>query len=71
MDDHHLNPFDDERHLFLALVNADGQYSLWPSFRDVPEGWRSVHGPDDRASCLQLIEREWQDISPAARRISA
>ncbi|ALK10879.1 MbtH family protein [Blastochloris viridis] len=66
MDDQHVNPFDDERHLFLALVNAAGQYSLWPAFREAPAGWRVVHGPDQRAACLAHIERVWLDLMPAA-----
>ncbi len=65
MDDQHLNPFDDERHCFYALVNAAGQYSLWPAFREVPAGWRTVHGPDDRAACLKIISRDWGDLRPS------
>ena len=27
-----------------VLVNAEGQYSLWPAFAVAPAGWESVHG---------------------------
>ncbi len=64
MGDQHVNPFDDERHRFLALLNPAGQYSLWPAFREPPAGWRIVHGPDDRAACLAFIEREWLVLMP-------
>ena len=40
------NPFDDESGTFLVLVNHEGQYSLWPAFAEVPEGWEVVHGKD-------------------------
>ncbi len=66
MDDQHVNPFDDERGAFLALVNAAGQYSLWPNFRAPPPGWRIVFGPDGRAACLAFIESEWRDLMPIA-----
>lgn len=65
-DDHALNPFDDDRYPFLALVNDAGQYSLWPAFRESPPGWRVVHGPDRRAACLAFIEGAWTNLTPAA-----
>ena len=52
-----VNPFDDEDGTFLALVNDEGQYSLWPEFAAVPDGWRIDHGPAGRASCLAHIEQ--------------
>lgn len=67
------NPFDDERGSFYALVNAVGQYSLWPAFAGVPEGWRVCHGEDSRRACLEFIERTWTDPGPAgeANEVSA
>ena len=32
------NPFDDPNGTFLVLVNGENQYSLWPSFVEVPAG---------------------------------
>ena len=58
------NPFDDENGTFHALVNAEGQYSLWPTFVDVPDGWTVVLGPDTRQACLDHIERVWTDMRP-------
>ncbi|MGH3923486.1 MAG: MbtH family protein, partial [Pseudonocardiaceae bacterium] len=46
------NPFDDESGTFYALINDEGQYSLWPTFADVPTGWAIVHGAASRQSCL-------------------
>jgi MbtH protein len=58
------NPFEDENASYCALVNDEGQYSLWPTFADVPAGWTVVHGPDSRRACLDFIEREWTDMRP-------
>ncbi|MEO3977771.1 MbtH family protein [Streptomyces sp. CAU 1734] len=58
------NPFDDDSGTFHALVNDEGQYSLWPAFLDVPRGWSVAHGPDTRVSCVEHIEREWTDMRP-------
>ncbi len=58
------NPFDDENGTFYALVNSEGQYSLWPTFADVPPGWTIVHGAQTRRSCLDYIEEQWTDMRP-------
>ncbi|WP_028921201.1 MbtH family protein [Pseudonocardia acaciae] len=58
------NPFDDENGTFYALRNDEGQYSLWPTFVDVPDGWEVAHGPDTRQACLDHVERHWTDMRP-------
>jgi MbtH protein len=60
------NPFDDESGEFIALVNEEKQYSLWPTFAPVPEGWTVVHGPAVRADVLAFIESAWTDLRPAS-----
>lgn len=62
------NPFDDEKGRFVVLVNGEEQHSLWPTFADIPDGWRVVFGEGDRAACLEFIEREWTDIRPKSLR---
>lgn len=56
------NPFDDDTIRHSVLVNDEGQYSLWPSFAEVPAGWTVVHGPADRTECLDYIERTWAAV---------
>jgi uncharacterized protein YbdZ (MbtH family) len=63
-----INPFDDENGSFLVLVNDEEQHSLWPTFADVPAGWRVVYGETDRAACLDYIEQNWPDIRPKSLR---
>ncbi|MFD4524165.1 MbtH family protein [Streptomyces sp. NPDC058470] len=58
------NPFDDENGSFLVLVNDENQHSLWPSFADVPAGWKTVFGEDARKSCLDYIQENWTDMRP-------
>ncbi|MBP2473249.1 MbtH protein [Crossiella equi] len=59
-----MNPLDDENGTFYALVNDEGQYSLWPVFVDVPAGWTVAFGQDTRQACLDFIERTWTDMRP-------
>ncbi|MDH6573246.1 uncharacterized protein YbdZ (MbtH family) [Streptomyces sp. SAI-135] len=58
------NPFDDEDGRFFVLVNDEEQHSLWPSFAEVPSGWRVVFGEADRQECLQYVEENWTDLRP-------
>ena len=63
-----INPFDDDNGNFFVLVNDEEQHSLWPTFADVPAGWRVVYGEADRAACLDYIEQNWPDIRPRSLR---
>ena len=62
------NPFDDDNGAFYVLINVEEQYSLWPTFADVPEGWRVVYGEDTRANCLAFVEQNWTDMRPKSLR---
>lgn len=59
-----MNPFENDEGSYLVLVNHEGQYSLWPSDIDVPDGWTSVLGPTGRRACLDHIDEHWTDMRP-------
>ena len=58
------NPFEDEDGEYYALVNDEGQYSLWPAFADIPAGWAVAHGKGSRRACLAFVEENWTDMRP-------
>ncbi|MDX3570884.1 MbtH family protein [Streptomyces bobili] len=58
------NPFDDNEGRFLVLVNDEGQYSLWPSFAEVPGGWATAFPENTRQACLDFVESHWTDLRP-------
>ncbi|MFI5929110.1 MbtH family protein [Micromonospora sp. NPDC051543] len=58
------NPFDDPDGVFLVLVNAEGQHSLWPATVGVPGGWTVAYGPTDRNACLTYVTECWPDLRP-------
>ena len=62
------NPFDDDNGTFYVLVNDEDQHSLWPTFVDVPAGWRVVFGESTRADCLAYVEQNWTDMRPRSLR---
>ncbi len=61
------NPFERENGAYLVLVNEEDQYSLWPSEKEVPAGWKTQHsGP--RQACVEYIEKYWTDMRPRSVR---
>lgn len=62
------NPFDDENGSFYVVVNDEDQHSLWPTFAEVPAGWKVVFGEASRADCLDYVERNWTDMRPRSLR---
>jgi len=62
------NPFDDTDGRFYVLVNDEDQHSLWPTFADVPAGWRIAFGEDSHRACLDYVEENWTDLRPRSLR---
>ncbi|MFB6483051.1 MbtH family protein [Streptomyces virginiae] len=58
------NPFEDPEATYLVLVNHEGQYSLWPSFAEVPAGWTVTVQAAGRQDALDRIAGLWTDMRP-------
>jgi MbtH protein len=52
------------------LVNDEEQYSLWPAFAAVPEGWSVALDQTSRDECMQFIKLNWKDLRPKSLRES-
>jgi len=63
-----VNPFADPEGRFVVLANDQDQYSLWPSRRKVPAGWKIVHAENSREACLDYVESNWTDLRPLSAR---
>jgi len=60
--------FDRDDAVFKVVVNAEQQYSIWPDYKQTPEGWREVGEVGNKQTCLAYIERVWTDLRPASLR---
>jgi MbtH protein len=58
------NPFDDTEGTFHVLVNARGEYSLWPDFAAVPGGWEARLTSVGRAEADAFVEEAWTTLDP-------
>ncbi|WDD94226.1 MbtH family NRPS accessory protein [Burkholderia sp. FERM BP-3421] len=54
--------------VYTVVINDEAQYSIWPTFRDVPAGWREVGVRGPKADCLAHIDAVWTDMRPASLR---
>jgi MbtH protein len=64
MSDDTKDPFD----TYVVVVNHEGQYSIWPAERGIPDGWRSDGVTGSKEDCLAHIERVWTDMRPLSVR---
>lgn len=56
---------------YAVVVNAEAQYSIWPSSRALPPGWTRVEFPNEdesKEACLAYIEEQWTDMRPMSLR---
>lgn len=56
--------FDDPTVDFLVVKNGEGQYSIWPSGRELPKGWSAGGKAGKRDECLAFIKETWVDMRP-------
>jgi MbtH protein len=60
--------FDSADTVFRVVLNHEEQYSIWPDYKAVPEGWREAGFVGDKAACLAHIESVWTDLRPLSLR---
>ncbi|GAA0573314.1 MbtH family protein [Halomonas salifodinae] len=53
---------------FLVVVNHEEQYSIWPDYKALPQGWREVGQQGSKEECLAYIESVWVDMRPLSLR---
>jgi len=58
----------DENTVFEVVKNHEEQYSIWPSYKPVPEGWTPVGKQGKKADCLAYIDEVWTDMRPLSLR---
>jgi len=58
----------DQQTIFRVVVNHEDQYSIWPSYKELPLGWSEGGPTGPKATCLAYIERVWTDMRPLTLR---
>jgi MbtH protein len=58
----------DENRQYRAVVNHEEQYSIWPTDREIPAGWRDAGKNGTKQECLEYISQVWTDMRPLSLR---
>ena len=59
---------DNDDVIYVVVVNDEEQYSIWPQYKEVPAGWRTVGVFGPRDQCLAYIQEVWTDLRPKSLR---
>lgn len=63
-----MNINQDDEVLYSVVMNSEEQYSIWPVFKTVPQGWDTVGVSGSKDICLSHIKEVWTDMRPLSLR---
>jgi len=58
----------EDKTIYKVVVNHEEQYSIWPSERENPLGWKDAHKVGTKQECLAHIKDVWTDMRPLSLR---
>ena len=59
---------NEDNTIYKVVINHEGQYSIWPDYKDLPLGWQSPGKTGTKADCLAYIKEVWTDMRPLSLR---
>ena len=59
---------EDDQAIYTVVVNHEEQYSIWPNYKELPNGWRAVGKTGLKPECLTYINEVWTDMRPLSLR---
>lgn len=63
-----VNTVQDVEEKYYVVKNIEEQYSIWPSYKQIPKGWEVVGEPRIKSESLAYIEQVWTDMRPLSLR---
>lgn len=58
---------EEETILYQAIINSEGQYSIWPADRGVPKEWQAAGRTGNKQECFDYIKDMWDRMGPLKR----
>ncbi|ADZ90227.1 MbtH family protein [Marinomonas mediterranea] len=59
---------DDPNTIFNVVMNDEEQYSIWPEYKEIPNGWREAGKKGNKEECLSWVQEAWTDMRPKSLR---
>lgn len=57
-----------QEEIYTVVTNHEEQYSIWPSYKDIPAGWKTAGKVGPKQECLDFINENWTDMRPLSLR---
>jgi uncharacterized protein YbdZ (MbtH family) len=62
------DPDKEDTTIYKVVMNHEGQYSIWPDYKEIPRDWKPVGKNGPKAECLDYIKEVWTDMRPLSLR---
>jgi MbtH protein len=53
---------------YKVVQNHEDQFSIWPTAKENPLGWRNAGMQGNKEDCLTYITKVWTDMRPLSLR---
>jgi MbtH protein len=63
-----MNRDSDESTVYTVVANDEEQYSIWPTHKPIPAGWRDAGKTGPKTECLLYVKEVWTDMRPLSLR---
>ncbi|QCW82868.1 MbtH family protein [Methylotuvimicrobium buryatense] len=63
-----MNWDEEDTTIYQVVINHEEQYSIWPEYKDIPNGWKAVGPKGLKQICLDYINETWTDMRPLSLR---
>ncbi|PEL51564.1 MbtH family protein [Bacillus wiedmannii] len=57
-----------DNEVYTVVINEEEQYSIWPSRKEIPLGWKASSKSGTKQDCLEHINEVWVDMRPLSLR---
>jgi MbtH protein len=58
----------EDQTIYKVVRNDEEQYSIWPSYKELPLGWYEEGTSGRKQECLDHIGKIWTDMRPLSLR---
>lgn len=62
------NTDQEDTTIYKVVVNHEEQYSIWPDYKEIAQGWTYAGKTGSKAECLAHIKEVWTDMRPLSLR---
>lgn len=60
---------EEDSTIYQVVINHEEQYSIWPEYKDIPNGWQATGPRGSKQVCLDYIAENWTDMRPLSLRM--